>query len=84
LRLSDRQVWSAHHGLRQRRPGGHRLGDQLASPIRSFDLYLGAAIGGIGAGVIYGASVGNALEVVSRSARPRGGLTRRASVRARR
>ena len=50
------------HGQRQRRAGRDRLGHQLATPTRCSLLYLGAAIGGIGAGVIYGASVGNALK----------------------
>ena len=35
-------------------------------------LYVAAAIGGIGAGAVYGTCVGNALEMVPRSARPRG------------
>ena len=39
-----------------------------------FLLYVGAAVGGIGAGVIYGGSVGNALEMVPRPAWPRGRL----------
>ena len=37
-------------------------GSSTRSPIRSSLLYVGAAIGGIGAGVIYGGSVGNALK----------------------
>ncbi len=46
-------------------------------------LYAAAVIGGIGAGAVYGTCVGNALEVVSRSPRPRrrrhrGRLRRRA------
>ena len=46
----------------QRRAGRDCLGAQLRSPDSLTLLYLAAAIGGIGAGVIYGACVGNALK----------------------
>src|ERR1700687_2525847 len=39
-----------------------------------FLLYLGAAIGGIGGGLIYGGSVGNALQWFPDRRRPAGGL----------
>jgi MFS family permease len=39
----------------------HRLGDQRRSRLAAL-LYLGAAIGGIGAGAVYGTCVGNALK----------------------
>ena len=61
-RLPDRQVRSEDHGLRL---SGVLVA--IAWVINSFAdslflLYVGAAIGGIGAGVIYGGSVGNALK----------------------
>src|ERR1700716_3759941 len=40
-----------------------------------FLLYLGAAVGGIGAGVIYGGSVGNALQWFPDRRGPAGGVT---------
>ena len=60
--LPDRQVRPAHDGVRIRRTGGNRVGASTPSPDSLALLYLAAAIGGIGAGVIYGASVGNALK----------------------
>ena len=61
-RLPDRQVRPADHGLRSA-----ACWSPIAWVINSvadslFLLYVGAAIGGIGAGVIYGGSVGNALK----------------------
>ena len=40
----------------------HRLGHQLVSPTRCAMLYVAAAIGGVGAGAVYGTCVGNALK----------------------
>ena len=54
---SARRSWSAG----RRRAGRHRLGDQLLRRLAAL-LYVAAAIGGIGAGVVYGACVGNALK----------------------
>ena len=50
IMICGRALWLPSHG------------SSIRWPTHSFLLYVGAAIGGVGAGVIYGASVGNALK----------------------
>ena len=54
---------SARASCLRRRPAvRHRLGHQLRTPASLPMLYVAAAIGGVGAGAVYGTCVGNALK----------------------
>ena len=59
--LPDRSFRPEGHGLRQRSAGRDRLGHQFRRRLLML-FYLAAVIAGLGAGPIFGATVGNALK----------------------